>query len=208
MFYFTLAIFLSAVITILAKNKAPKIFIIFKPLTTILIIVFAVIFFKGSNPVYFTLILCGLIFSLLGDVFLLYEEKYFVHGLSAFLITHFLYIAAFIPKGNLNVPSLIPVLLFSFFIYFLIKRGVGKYKIPVLIYIVVASVMVWMAVNNYLVYRNPRSVYIASGAILFILSDSVLALNKFRSKIKFAEMLILGSYYTAQFFIAISLTFG
>ncbi len=205
MIYFSIIIFLFVLITITAKYKSRKTFLIFKPATTILIILLAILNYSGNN--YFLFLVSGLIFSLLGDIFLMFEQKYFVHGLIAFLITHIFYSIAFYPQANLNLYVLPVIIGFSLMIYFLIYKNLNRYKLPVIIYMLFASVMVWMAVNNFLTFQTERSVFIVCGAILFILSDSVLALNKFGREVRFGEIFILGSYYAAQYFIALSISF-
>ncbi len=198
-------IFLFSILTILAKYKFRKAFFILKPLTTILIILVAVLNLSGGKTALGIGILFGLIFSLLGDVLLMFEEKYFLHGLVAFLITHIFYAFAFYSGSKTFYLSLIPILLFSGFIYLLIQSGLGKYKIPVIVYMFIASVMVWTAVNRFFTFTDTSSLFIVCGAILFILSDGMLAINKFAKEIRFAEIFILGSYYAAQYFIAMSI---
>ncbi len=202
---FSIVIFLFIIFTILAKYKSRKAFLILKPLTTILIIIVAVLNLSKGNIGFGIGILFGLIFSLLGDVLLIFEKKYFLHGLVAFLITHIFYAFAFSSGSKFFYIGLIPVFLFSIFVYSIIKHGVGKYKIPVIVYMLIASVMVWMAMNRFITFADTSSLFIICGAILFILSDGMLAINKFRKEIRFAEVFILGSYYAAQFFIAMSI---
>ncbi len=200
--YIVIIIFI--IFTIISKYKSRKAFLILKPFTTILIIMLAVLNLSESHIELGIGILAGLIFSLLGDVFLMFEKKYFLHGLVAFLITHIFYALAFITGSEFFYGGLIPLLLFSIFIYLIIRQGLGKYNIPVIIYMLIASSMVWMAINRFLTYKDTSSIFILCGSILFILSDGMLAINKFRREVKFAEVFILGSYYAAQFFIAMS----
>ncbi len=74
-----------------------KIFYVFKPLTMVLVILIAL---SAETPVpaaYKAFILAGLLFSLAGDVFLMFPEKWFQAGLVSFLVAQVLYILAFRP---------------------------------------------------------------------------------------------------------------
>src|SRR5690554_3439635 len=84
----TFAIFISAIVAIIYRQrKNNKMFSIFKPLTTILIISLAVIIYQKAPNTYTTLMIASLLFALVGDIFLI-SKKYFIQGLSSFLITH------------------------------------------------------------------------------------------------------------------------
>src|SRR5258706_11528765 len=93
---------ISAIITIVAKLRENELLqFIFKPLTILAIIL--MVFLNSSAPITFyqRAILIGLIFSLIGDVFLIRQDRFFVQGLIAFLLGHLCYIAAFWTNPNL-----------------------------------------------------------------------------------------------------------
>ena len=96
MYLLIVIIFISASLYIYSdfiKNQTLK--YIFKPLTTILIIILAIIHHSESTNLYGYLIITGLVFSLIGDVYLMLPIDKFIHGLAAFLIAHIFYIVAF-----------------------------------------------------------------------------------------------------------------
>ena len=78
-------------------------------------------------------------------------------------------------------------------------------KAPVLVYILVILIMSGLAWERHLQLELPQTLFAACGAILFLISDALLAWNRFRMKFKSAQFLILGTYYVAQWALAMSL---
>ena len=75
-------------------------FYVFKPLTTTLILLAALLTPAfGSSPCAI-FIAAGLGFSLAGDIFLMLSDKYFIWGLASFLVAHLCYIPAFISRSG------------------------------------------------------------------------------------------------------------
>ena len=64
--------------------------------------------------------------------------------------------------------------------------------------------MGWMALEGLNNLRNIGALLAASGAVLFMISDSILAINKFRKSFHSAELIILSSYFSALWFLALS----
>lgn len=146
----------------------------------------------------------SLIFSVGGDVFLgLNREDFFVFGLGSFLIAHLFYIFLFIRSMpiRLNTSPLQKVgagvlILYSVAMLAWMLPSLGDLAIPVVIYIGVITVM---GVSALLAgFRTP---WVLIGSVLFILSDSVIAINKFKLELAAAPYLIWGMYYTGQYLI-------
>ena len=179
---------------------------IFKPLTTSLIIVFALLIIPPVSGTYKALILAGLCFSLAGDVFLMLPDDRFVAGLVSFLIAHLLYIAAFVSLGGFQLDG------FAFLIYFaygtvMLSRlwpGLGSLRLPVLLYMAVILVMGWQALALWRTAPSVGALSVAIGAALFVLSDSVLAYDRFRRPFPAERAVVLSTYYVAQALIAVS----
>ena len=148
----------------------------------------------------------SLLFSSLGDVFLgLGDERWFVCGLGSFLIAHLLYIALFVrhwPKpfaASLNQKLLVGLLIaFSIAMVVWLWPGLGDLKIPITAYL---CALIGMGVTATLAAFRTR--WIVIGALLFILSDSMIAVGKFKSPIAYSHYLIWATYYVAQLFIAV-----
>ena len=192
-------------LTIYGKYSNTKLYYVFKPATSILILAMPLILILPED-LYSWLMLAGLLAALIGDVFLMIPDRHFTKGLAAFLTTHILYIAAFI---SISMSSfwllLIPFFAFAILMYSKLKIGEDKLRIPVLIYTAVISIMGFTAANVWLGSDSQLTFLIFIAALLFILSDSVLAYNKFTAKFKSAELIILSSYYLAQTIFAVTI---
>ncbi len=160
-------------------------------------------YFNNPNTYSLTIII-GLIFCLSGDILLLNPDN-FKKGLFSFLTGHLCYITAF-TKGTLvfSLPVTLFIALAAVLIITQLWESSGKLRIPVLIYILVISTMVLTAWSHFISVLTPLSQIAALGATLFMISDSVLAWNKFKTPFKSAEGITLSTYYVGQYLIAIS----
>lgn len=194
---------ISAVLTILFEYQNRQLLWIFKPLTMIFIIGLAWIY--GERKFFYLwAILAGLVFSLIGDIFLIIPEIYFVFGLMSFLFAHIFYTIAFFKAGGckFNFFSLTAFII-GIIILKLNYEGVPEaLKIPVIVYAAAISLMLCFAFNFYLTKKTPKALFALSGAFLFVVSDSILAFNKFTYEFFFAKIIILITYFTAQWLIA------
>ncbi|MDA3860531.1 MAG: lysoplasmalogenase [Melioribacteraceae bacterium] len=203
--YFLIPIILLIVISIYAKQFAKtKLYFVAKPLTMLFIIALPLLEIREDYSPYAYLVITGLIFSLLGDLFLLYPDKYFANGLYSFLVAHIFYIIAF----NKNVNEYSIGIIFIVLIYILIVSKtlvpkLGGMKYPVLFYIFIISAMLYSALNMDL--QMDGISYVGIGAILFAISDTVLAFNKFYKKFSFAEPIVLSTYFVAQLMFAMTI---
>lgn len=179
---------------------------IFKPLTTLLIIGIALLGVGETTAVYKTLILIGLLFCLGGDIFLMLPAKYFIVGLVSFLIGHLFYIAAFVGDAGFQFSWWIaPLLIFGGLIYSVLHPHLGSMRVPVITYIVVILLMAWQALGRWSQVPTSGALLAAIGAISFVISDSALALDRFRRPFPTARLLVLTTYWLAQWLIALSI---
>src|SRR5215213_1970443 len=166
--------FLCAVLTIYFDYQDKRFVYFFKPLTMIFIIALA--WFYGERKGFYRwAILAGFVFSLVGDTFLINPQN-FVFGLASFLVAHLCYVAAFSKAGagKFNAVSLAAYLV-GFAIFMLISGGVPEnLKVPVVVYALAISTMLGAALNFYLTQKTPKAVFALSGAMFFVLSDSLL----------------------------------
>jgi len=204
---FVILITLSGAFAIYGKYSELKfIHYVFKPLTMVLIITLAII--RGLNvaPSYKYFIVSALLFSLIGDILLMEPFDKFVQGLFAFLTAHVIYIFAFIQNVDaFNFSVSIPVFTFAVIIYCVLYKKLDRMRIPVLVYMIIISIMGWAAVNRYLNFVDAKSLYVFVGGLLFLFSDSVHAINRFKKQFGAAEVIILGSYFSAQILFALSI---
>jgi len=177
-----------------------------RPLTMILILIIAGRAVPVFAPPYKAMVLAGLGCSLLGDVFMMLRKKRFLEGLVAFLAAQLCYIAAFRSGAALSLSSL-PVISFVVFGLIMIRLllpHLGSMKIPVTIYIFVIATMAALAAERFIQVGGTKTLAAFIGAVLFVVSDSALAVDRFAKKIKNGQALILGAYFAAQWLIAMS----
>jgi alkylglycerol monooxygenase len=151
------------------------------------------------------LLLGALLFSLAGDVFLMLPGDYFIPGLASFLVAHLFYIALF-RQGQAWFPrrgALLAVLAFGAAVYAVLWNHLGH---PVLqgavaAYVSVISLMAAQALGRATVNGDGASRWVAAGACIFMLSDALIAVNKFLTPVPLAGFWILLTYYCAQLLI-------
>ncbi|WP_374669378.1 lysoplasmalogenase family protein [Ramlibacter sp.] len=181
---------------------------VFKPLVMLLLIAFVLLRHSraGGNPVppsparFTLLLLAALVCCLAGDVFLMFPG-YFIPGLVSFLIGHLFYIALF----GMGVPwfasrrALVATLAAAMVMYATLFPHLGMVlKIAVAAYATVIALMAAQAIGRAVTLRDGASVGVAVGACFFMLSDSLLAINKFATPLPQDDLLVLGTYYIAQ----------
>jgi len=174
-------------------------------------------FNKATDINYGRLILVGLFFSFLGDTFLMFREtgarsqQFFLLGLGSFLMTQGLYFWAFWKyangKGYIRKRPWIALIFLTFLIsnsLFLLPDLPSDFKIPVLIYSTVITLMVLSATNLYGVIPNAIFIYLIIGVLLFMSSDTLIGLNQFKKEelqIPYPRLAIMSTYILAQFLI-------
>lgn len=201
-------------VTILAYEKTPvplRLVFIFKPLTTFLVILYAISRCGFSPGPYGAWILAGLAFSLFGDVFLMLPKDAFLPGLLSFLLTHVCYLVAFERPGGLFSPVLpfVFVGLAAVAVASWLWSGIpAKLKIPVLVYVALLAAMTGQGIARALTIGGTPALAAAAGSLLFLSSDSLLAIDKFKKKLPHQQALVLSTYFLAQWLIAFSLGGG
>jgi uncharacterized membrane protein YhhN len=133
----------------------------------------------------------------------------FIPGLVSFLLAHLAYIAAFIraaarPVSGTSVLPLIPLLAYGFAVFAILRPHLGPLMVPVLAYMLVILVMAWRAIEYARQYPTPGPLAAALGALLFVISDSALALNRFARPYRAGQAVVFGTYFAAQWLIALS----
>jgi uncharacterized membrane protein YhhN len=156
-------------------------------------------------------VLAALVFSWIGDVLLMaepYNSKFFIFGLISFLIAHICYIDFFqvVKKKEgvkTNLLLVLPVVVYYIALIGLLYSHLGVLKIPVIVYGAVISAMLAFALHMAFIKYKDAGGSMMLGAILFILSDSVLAINKFYQPFQYADIIIMITYAFAQLFIVL-----
>ncbi len=182
----------------------------FKPLTTLLIIGLCLSQTPEISDRYRILMAGGLFFSLFGDVFLMLPSDKFIQGLLSFFVAHVLYMTAFISAWGWS-PSLwvfIPVFIYGVFLLGKLLPHTGKMTIPVVIYAGILLFLLWQAGGQAAEFRIHSTRLALAGTLLFVASDSILAVNRFASPVKNARSWIMATYFSAQILLALSVSQG
>jgi uncharacterized membrane protein YhhN len=162
------------------------------------------------------ILLGALLFSWIGDVILLFADKaeiYFILGLVAFLISHVIYIILFNKQNKPDVPKnkgvffigLGFILVYLATMLTILLPKLGDLQLPVIVYALTISTMLLYAFSGYLIWKKPANTYILVGAIIFVLSDSILAMDKFYEPIYKNSFFIMLTYLMAQYLIVIGI---
>lgn len=161
------------------------------------------------------LIAGAFLFSWLGDILLMFVSSawgqtipFFVLGLGGFLVAHLFFIAAFWHWKNQRVGLLqqkpwllLPFLAFWGILMYILWPGLGDLRIPVTAYSLVIIVMTASAHNLVNLLSVPANRYLSIGTILFVLSDGLIAVNKFAQPFTGASFAIMLTYIVAQYLI-------
>ena len=197
-----LCIFLCAATSIVLDYMGSMGYFFLKPITTVLVILLPLLV-KGSHQAFRKLLVAALCFCLLGDLFLLNDE-YFLFGLGAFFVAHLLFAKAFVRLEGFqkNVTTAIVLLGIGAGLYLWLYPDLGALKYPVAAYVLVILVMAWQGIAVYQKQRKLAYGFFALGALLFMFSDSMIAVDKFKTPFELSGMVILASYWLAIALIA------
>lgn len=181
----------------------PGLYAVFKPMALSLAIIFVAhrTYPERARTQFDALLLAALVASLAGDVFLLYPGQ-FIPGLASFLVAHLFFLALF-RQGISWFPSRRALLLtlgLGSLMYLFLWSGLTTplLKVACGVYMVVIALMTAQAIGRATVLRDKASAGVAVGACFFMLSDSLLATNRFMLPLPLASLWVLGTYYTAQ----------
>lgn len=175
-----------------------------KPVATLALFAIAARTHDPISPQYRTLISAGLILSLAGDVFLMLPGDRFVLGLASFLVAHLLYITGFSTTGGGLKEPVVAVVVAAIAALMLgyLWPGLGAMRIPVVAYVTVIATMAWQALARWRSVGGEAAALAAGGAVAFLVSDSALAIRRFRVEFPLATVVVLGTYWLAQWCIA------
>jgi alkenylglycerophosphocholine/alkenylglycerophosphoethanolamine hydrolase len=201
----TLCAFASAALAIAADWRTRhRAFYVLKPLTTLLIAGIALAATPDQRA-YQYWILAALLLSLAGDVCLMFEgDGWFLGGLGSFLLAHLAFAAAFLqgiaapdPPGWLAV-----IVFYAIGMLLVLLPRAGRLKVPMLAYCLVLAAMVFTAAARHAALASTASLCAVLGALLFMLSDSALGWRRFVARFRYAQAVILSTYWAAIGLIA------
>ncbi len=206
--YFTIGIIFIALETIQATWPA----IIIKALIMPVLILIYYRFIRNQMNGFHRMILSAFIFSWFGDIILQlqqFNDLFFMTGLCCFLIAQVLYLIVFFSTPGRNVLFfrriylVLPVLAYGIILLYFIYDGLEDMRIPVIIYAVVILTMLTAALNRQWKVNKQSYLLVLTGAVLFVLSDSLIAIDKFAYPFLLARIAIMTTYIMAQYLIAV-----
>ena len=200
---------LMGIVTILVRYAPPDypaLDRITKPLTTLLILVIALLPGTFFIDRYAAAICLGLVFSSIGDYLLMSPER-FLHGLVSFLLALLCYAVAFFEglSANAFVWAAVVLYLAGEGLLAYVRGGLrGGMRAAVRAYVAVTVFMVALAIGQAAASPSTGTMIAAAGAFLLLVSDSLLAIDRFRRPFHLVHVAVLGTYYVGQLLIALS----
>lgn len=184
-----------------------------KPFLMIPLLLFYLTAIEGQHNTPSKFIIGALVFSWFGDLLLMLQGQFeglFIFGLGAFLIAHVCYIfgfrkAKFDKTKETNRSFVHARLVFLIFIggtlIYMLYPSLGEMLVPVMAYtfVIISMAIAALFRRGWTVDKSFILVY--SGALLFIMSDAMIAIDKFMNPIVHARIVIMATYIAAQFLI-------
>ena len=186
----------------------PFLHLIAKPM----IVIILAAYYQQSNPVAIKGFLFALVFCWLGDVFLLFDhlnELFFMAGLGSFLVAHVLLIFCYrkfrLPgesqQSTLRIRLSFPVVLVGSGLVTVLYPKLGDLRIPVMVYAMALTLMVLQSIFRFGRTSAASFWLVFAGAVSFMISDTLLAINKFYQPVSQAGVLIMVTYIASLFLI-------
>ncbi|MBM4445915.1 MAG: lysoplasmalogenase [Chloroflexi bacterium] len=170
---------------------------VIKAIPAISLAVLAFIAVSGSRG---KLLFASLLFCAAADIALeLAAGKYFVIGLGLFLIAHILFIVTFsrdLKAQKSQIPFVVLLIVYAKMMAFVLTPYLKEMAIPVYIYMTAITLM-----GIFASLRASKNDFTLYGAISFIVSDSILAINKFMMPVPAVDYFVMVTYYLALFLI-------
>jgi uncharacterized membrane protein YhhN len=192
-------------------NLSNQIHFFTKPALMITLIMYFLSVTKSTNFKNKTLFISAMIFALLGDTFLMFQAQnplFFMLGLGSFLLMQIGYSIYFNREINFRKSFLqqksywiIPVIIYAIILYKIVSEDVGAMKGAILAYTICIATMMLSAINRFWQVEQSSFRWVFFGALFFMISDSILAFNKFTDPIPNAGFWIMSTYCLAQYLI-------
>jgi uncharacterized membrane protein YhhN len=176
------------------------------PVATLLVLATASIGARSGLDAYRRCVIAGIVASLLGDVMFALPSDRFIFGLMAFFVAQVFYTVAFTRDGGFSTSAVtgLPLLALGIIAMTLLWPTLGSLRIPVAAYVASVLVMAWQALERNRLGAHDGAWWAAVGAALFVASAVSLGIASFRGDFAGSRLLILGTYYAAQWMIATS----
>lgn len=200
-----LILFIASVVTLFVGIlvDVQMLYLTAKPLLMITLLLYFISASRGY-PSWRFYVMAALVFSWGGDVFLMLDNM-FTAGLVSFLVAHIFYITAYqktgAASGELKPLDIMKFVLFGAVVMWLLYPGLGGMLLPVLAYMVVLLSMGIWAHKRRGATTAVSFTLVSAGAMLFVISDGLIAINKFAFEIPAERILVMSTYISAQYLI-------
>jgi uncharacterized membrane protein YhhN len=177
-----------------------------------LAVVFVIL--NSNESIYMYAVLgLALLFCMFGDIGM---EKGLIPGLPIFLVGQVLFIVAFLGqsltigvRGESVLITAVVTLVMIIYVLFILRylesseKGLGEFRVPVIIYCVFLS---GMFISTILLWMNTTMIFalVAIGGALFVISDSIIAIREFHHPIKNGVLKVMSTYHAAIFLLSLS----
>jgi len=191
----------------------PQIDYIFKPLILLWIAAYFLLHAKNMDRIVVRFAVLAFLASWVGDLFMMFADDFvfFVAGIAGFLTAQVLYIYLFLRTINLSGKKpflkkkpfwLIPYIAFGILIYIILFPHLDHLlRIAVFVYMLSILTMSVMALNRYGNGHPQSFTLVFAGSLLFIISDSLIAISRFLLAIPYEGLLVMTTYIGAQYLI-------
>lgn len=210
---FSIFYLIVSITEIAADLSGNRIMIYFtKPLILTSIIIYSIQTKNQENDAKLPFFIAGLFFALFGDIFLMIQEMdLFIPGLASFLVMQVCYAYAFYLDNPQKLISkyaylrLAPFILFAIIFYFILQPHLSGIviKVAVAIYALSIAIMAWLSLLRKNKISTPSFFLVFTGAILFMISDSIIAVDKFITSVPLNTIWVMGTYCLAQYLITL-----
>ncbi len=195
-----------AVLQIAGILFLPELRMITKPLIMISLGIYYFLHGQSFDILFFLAIVA----AFFGDLFLMWEgQMFFIFGLGSFLLMQILYTIVFQrDRGELSqqdiLGSIVVMIFGGLMLYVLLPNVEQSLFFPVIIYTVAISIMVISALLRKKVTRTFLPILL--GAVLFMISDALLAYGKFVQTFDYNTLLVMLTYMAAQYLIVVNMS--
>ena len=182
-----------------------------KPALMIILISYFLSAVKGTNFKDKTLFIFAMFLALLGDSFLMFQSQnplFFMLGLGSFLLMQVGYSLYFnreisFKKSLLfqNPYWIIPIIVYALTLHEIVSGNAAGLKVAILAYTICIAIMMLSAINRFGGVAQNSFRWVFFGALFFLISDSILAVNKFANPVPNAGFWIMSTYALAQYLI-------
>ena len=214
-----LFILVSAGVLLAEVGNADLVYLICKPAIMIMLGLHYWMTQRDQGQILSKSVVLAILFSCAGDTLLMLQGKdgnFFMYGLAAFLVAHIFYILAYRQhqssdtsnelQGLQKIRYAFPIILSGTGLVVILFNRLGGMKIPVLIYAIVLTGMVLAALFRFGKTSASSFALVFGGAILFMISDSLIAINKFLEPLPTAGIWVMTTYIIAQYLIVTGLS--